>query len=402
MIGGMSTYPTLSLKAGREASTGFHHPWIFSGALVSVPETIPHGSLVYVADRNGTVLGTGTFSNTSSIAVRLLAFSKAVIDQAWVEKKISEAYDKRRLLHYGPSSDTTGYRLVFAEADELPGLIIDMYDNVAVLQISTAGMELLKPVIVAALQAVMKPKAIVERSDIEIRRQEGLELSTGVLAGTIDGPVSFKEHGLTFIADVMQGQKTGFFFDQKDTRSFITRYAAGKKVLNLFSYTGASTVAALKGGATHVHNIDMSEDALAFIPTQLEKNGLEASASTSEADDVFHWLGEESPQQYDMVLLDPPALVKARSQKEAGSKAYHFVNRAAMRLVKNGGIFITSSCSRYLSEEDLAFVLRRAAVQNKMKLSLLHVVRQAGDHPLSIYFPESLYLKSFVCQVSRA
>jgi 23S rRNA (cytosine1962-C5)-methyltransferase len=389
-------YPIIPLKAGREANVGFHHPWIFSGALSSVPSGITHGDLVHVADRQGTIIGTGTFSARSSIAVRVFDFKKAAIDEAWFVRRLQVADERRRLLGFGPGTDTTGYRVVFSEADGLPGLVIDRYGETFVVQISTAGMDRLRPHILAACQTLWSPAAIVERSDLVVRKEEGLQEVVAVHVGEAGKPVPFLEHGLHFTADVLHGQKTGFFLDQKDLRAAVGKLASGRRVLNLFSYTGATTVAALRGGATSVHNVDESAPALAQIAEHIKVNKLDTAASTAQEADVFTWLHEAGDATYDMVIVDPPALVKSRGEKESAAKAYHFLNRAALRLVADGGIFVTSSCSRFFSEEDMAFMLRRASVQAGVTFDVLEVLRQAPDHPVSIYFPESVYLKSFI------
>lgn len=394
-------YPILKLLPGKEANVAFRHPWIFSGALEPAPEGVAHSNLVSVADKKGKILGTGTFSNHSSIAVRVFDFEEAVIDKKWFVKKLKEAEERRVVMGFGTGTQTTGYRLVFGETDGIPGLVVDRYGNVVVLQISTAGLDRLRAEVLAAVIEAYKPKTVIERSDLAARREEGLEGASGVLYGDEPGPIEFLEHGMKFSADVMTGQKTGFFLDQKDLRHAITTMAEDRSVLNLFSYTGASGVAALSGGAESVRNVDSSATALAQCAKHAEMNGLDANLMLTEEADVFQFLGTPAEPQYDMVLLDPPALIKSRRDEEDGKKAYHFLNRAAMRLVKNGGIFITSSCSTYMSEDDLAFTLRRASVQSKLRLDVLGVVRQSPDHPFSVYFPESAYLKSFICRVSR-
>jgi 23S rRNA (cytosine1962-C5)-methyltransferase len=396
----MSAYHVLPLVAGKEANVGFKHPWVFSGALAKVDEKAKHGSLVHVADRHGKIIGTGTYSNKSSIAVRVFAFGDAVIDRAWMAAKLRAAQDRRLMMGYGPDTETTGYRVCFGEADGIPGLVVDRYEDAFVFQMATAGLDALREEVIGAIVDVFAPSVLVERSDMPSRREEGLEPVSQVHIGEAPESVTFKENGLTFVADIVNGQKTGFFFDQKDLRATVGRVAKGS-VLNLFSYTGATGVYAMKGSAERVHNIDGSQAALELVAANAKKNKIKAADITTEEADAFNFMNNNKDSQYDTVIIDPPALIKSGKDAEEGKKAYHFLNRAGMRLVKDGGIFITSSCSHHLPEEDLMFLLRRASVQAGVHLDILASVRQAADHPMSVYFPESLYLKSFVCRVSR-
>lgn len=390
---------TLTLKPGKEANVGFLHPWIFSGALEDLEAK--HGSFVRVADKNGKILATGSFSARSSIAVRCFEFGEAAIDRAWLEKKIEEASERRALMGYGPKTDTSGYRVVFGEADGIPGLVVDRYADTVVFQISTAGMDAMREDVIEAITAVLRPSCLIERSDMAVRAEEGLEDVVKIHKGAADDLVKFEEHGIQFLADPIKGQKTGFFLDQKDARSALSRLAKGKNVLNLFSYSGAASVAMMNGGAKSVHNIDASEEALALCQQHAELHEFSAKKFTVEQADIFQWLGAGQEKKYDVVVMDPPALIKTMKDAEEGRKAYHFLNRAAMRLVEDGGIFATSSCSHFLSEDDLAFTLRRASVQAGLRLDLLQVVRQSPDHPQSVYFPESLYLKTMIFRVSH-
>ena len=394
-------YSVITLAPGKEANVAFHHPWIFSGAILK-PVMAEHGELVQVLDKNGKCLGTGTYSASSSIAIRVMEFGPAQIDKAWFLKRFKDADARRTLMGYGPKTDTTGYRLIFGEADGIPGLVVDRYNDVLVIQIGTAGMDKMRDIVRDALVEVFAPKAIVERSTMPSRREENLPDASGVIFGEDPGLVTFKEAGKEFIADVVNGQKTGFFCDQKETRAAIQHYAAGRaNVANLFSYSGSAGIAALLGGAEHVHNVDASAEALALCMKHAELHGFDAKRFTTEEADLFQWLGKSETPAYDMVILDPPALIKSKADTEEGKKAYHFLNRAAMRLTLDNGILVTSSCSHFMSEEDLAFTLRRASVQAGVKLDLLAITHQSPDHPASVYFPEASYLKTFIFRVSR-
>ena len=394
-------YPKIQLKAGKEANITFRHPWVYSGAIETKPEKLEHGDFVHVTDRKGDIIGTGTYSNASSIAVRVFDFGEAVIDKKWLTAKIKAADERRVLMGYGPDTETTGYRVVFGEADQIPGLVIDRYDDVLVIQIATAGLDALRDVIVECLVSIFKPRAIVERSDMNVRHEEKLQESHGVLFGDAPDLVDFKENGVSFVADVLNGQKTGFFLDQKDLRKRTALLVAGRLVkncLNLFSYSGAAGIMAKLAGEENVHNVDASDLALRLCEKHAKMNGV---TMTTEQADIFQWLNDHQEPAYDIVMMDPPSIIKTSKDAENGKKAYHFLNRAALRLIKDGGIFVTSSCSHFMNEEDFAFTLRRASIQAGVTLEILGVVRQSADHPLSVYFPESAYLKSFICQVRR-
>jgi 23S rRNA (cytosine1962-C5)-methyltransferase len=397
------SYPVIKLVPGKEAAIGFWHPWVFSGAIASIPDEANHGDLVHVADREGKIIGTGMFSNKSSIAVRVFEFKEVVIDRAWFVSKLRAAADRRLLSSSPPFHGGVGggYRLCFGESDNIPGLVVDKYADTIVFQISTMGLDRMREDIVAALDETFTPATIVERSDIAVRREEGLNDFVAIHKGEVSAPIPFVENGLNFIADMQSGQKTGFFLDQRDLRKWILEHHIPGRVLNLFSYSGSAGIAAMKAGAERVHNVDGSVDALELCKKQAELNGIAAEKFTTEISDVFDWMNLNKESRYDAVIMDPPALIKAGRDAEEGKKAYHFLNRAAMRLVNDGGLFITSSCSHFLPEEDLAFILRRASVQAGIRLDVLAVVRQSADHPLSVYFPESAYLKTFICRVSR-
>ncbi len=394
-------YSKITLQPGKDVNVQFRHPWIFSGALAEPPSKDLHGAVVQVTDSRGRVVGTGTFSARSSIAVRVCEFGEALISRSWFAAKLNEAEASRRLLGFGPGRPTDGYRLVFGEADGIPGLVVDRYRDVLVLQISTAGLDNLRDEVVGALIDVFQPRAIVERSDLAVRREEGLNDVVALRHGSDPGIVEFLENGRKCLADVMNGQKTGFFLDQRDLRRGLAGLSSGRRGLNLFSYSGAGAVAALAGGAVSVHNVDSSGPALELGRRQAELNGFGPEAFTVEEADIFQYLGSKNEAAHDLVIMDPPALIKSKNDAEEGRKAYHFLNRAALRLVRDRGLFVTSSCSHFLPEEDLAFILRRASLQAGVTLKVLEVVRQSPDHPQSVYFPEASYLKSFICLARR-
>lgn len=379
------------LKPGRAEAALYGHPWIFSGAIASKDPNIAHGEAVEVRDNRGLLVGSGFFSTTSTITIRLYTRDAREPDRAFLHERLTNAQNRRELMGYTPEHGTTGYRLCFGEADGLPGVVIDRFNDVFVLQISTKGAEKIQPLIVDMLTELFSPRTIVERSDVAGRREEGLPEQTGVLFGESVDAVPYLEHGIEHVALVQSGQKTGAFLDQKSLRQSLTFLAKGKTCANVFCYTGATTRALLAGGATRVTQVDSSAIALAGAPT--------GNAITTVEADAFAWLSESPAYTFDLVAIDPPALIKTQKDKEAGLRAYHFLNRAALRLVKPGGIFVTSSCSHFLSEDDFAHLLRRAASQNQVELLPIARVAQSPDHPVPITFPEAAYLKSFIFHV---
>lgn len=397
----MTDYPKIRLRKGREGSARFRHPWIFSGAVVRVPKDLFDGDPVIVEDCEGRVLGTGTYSARSQISVRLFAFEEAVLDGGFIRRRIQEADGRRRLAGLGPDTADTGCRVVFGESDLLPGLVIDRYGDVFVIQSATAGMDKLCPLVLKALEELFRPRLIVERSDLSTRIEEGVLPGTGIVGGSDKkndavGAANFSQLGLNFISPTLTGQKTGFFLDQRDLRAAIARLSAGRSVLNLFSYSGAHGLFALAGGAKSVLNLDSSVPALEMCLEHARMNGFPAESMICEKADVFDWLTNPPKMRFDMVICDPPALIKSNKHMDAGLAAYRFLNRAAISLLAPGGILVTSSCSHHLSSADFAHILRQASVHEARPLHTLAFIGQAEDHPVSLYFPEAAYLKSFI------
>lgn len=395
----MSEYPVLTLRPGREKSLALRHPWIFSGALQPGGPQPANGGPVLVRDSRGKVLATGTFSARSQIRVRVLSFSRASLDRDFFKERFSRALSRRKRMGYGPGTETTGFRLAFGESDGLAGLVADCYEDVLVLQMATPGIELLRQPLMEALESLLSPRAVILQNDLPSRAEEGLEKGRETAAGALDGPAPFTENGLRFLSDVLEGQKTGFFLDQKDLRRRLAGFCAHARVLNLFSYTGAAGVYALSRGAKSVLNVDASERALSFCREHAERNGLDAGAMETERADVFSFLTEKPKERFDAVFIDPPAIIKSAKDKAAGAKAYHFLNREALSLVRPGGLFATSSCSAHLDRNDFAFMLRKASTQAGRSLFPLAFAGQSPDHPVSPYFPEAEYLKSAVFAV---
>ena len=395
-------YPTIKLKPGRGNPRVTRHPWIFSGAVADKPAGIDHGDIVRVVADDDELVGTGFYSAKSMIAVRLVEFDDVEMNREWLRRAITEANRRRELLGLtAVEGGEPGYRVVFGESDWLPGLVVDRYGHVLVMQFSTAGMERLREDTLAVLTELFAPKTIFERSDSPSRAEEGLSARVERASGEAVDRTPFREGGVVFEADIAEGQKTGFFLDQRRLREWVVRFASGRRVADLFSYSGASGICALAHGASGAVFVDSSARALDGVRRHLEVNSLSPDSTELVEEDVFQWLGARSAPEFDMVILDPPALIKSRKHAESGRKGYHFLNRAALRLINDGGLLISSSCSTHFSEDDLRVTLRRAADQAGVRLHVLAELSQSEDHPVSVYFPEARYLKSLICQVER-
>ncbi|MBP9828052.1 class I SAM-dependent rRNA methyltransferase [Patescibacteria group bacterium] len=394
-------HPMIVLHEGKEFSPKNGHPWIFSGALADVPDLAKTGDIVRVIAHDGSFIGVGTFSKTSSISVRIFTRQDRELDAAFIKERLTSAHARRQLLPYGIDETTTGYRLIFGESDGLPGIIIDRYSDVFVIQTATLGASNLLPLITQALIELFTPRSIVEKSDSPVRKEDALKNEYRVLHGEDVTTVNFKELNLHCIADIKNGQKTGYFLDQKDLRLALRNFAHGN-ILNIFSYTGATTLnALLSPQATIATNVDASQEALDQCLEHARKNGIKEERMQIVCEDAFQYLSNPDVGQFETVIIDPPALIKSSKDATEGKKAYHFLNRAALRKVKDGGIFVTSSCSRQFAEDEFLGTLRKAATQNNQTLHILAAIRQATDHPFSVNFPEAAYLKSFICRVEN-
>ncbi len=393
-------YPTVKIKEGRESSILNHHPWVFTGALNKVSDKVQHGDFVSV-DFGGNIIATGMFSRHSMIAVRVMAFGEVTLDKKWIQIRIRRAAKLRQTCGLLSNPDTTACRLIYGQSDGLPGLVVDKYNDVLVLQIATAGMEKLRQDVIDCLIEEFEPRSIFERSDIVSRTEEKLPELKGAIYGDDVDTVEFVESRRKYIADIKAGQKTGFYLDQRELRNEIQSYSAGRKAVDIFSYTGAAGISALAGGASSVEFIDASSQALDLCKKHTELNGFSEDKIETIETDVFQWISDKKSPEYDLILLDPPALIKSRKHIDAGKKGYHFLNRACLRILKNNGIFVTSSCSAYLTEDLFLEMLRKAANQAEVELQLIKTIHQSPDHPVLLNFPESLYLKSFICRIIR-
>ncbi|MBN8548071.1 MAG: class I SAM-dependent rRNA methyltransferase [Deltaproteobacteria bacterium] len=390
----IENHKTVQLKPGREGSLRRRHPWVFSGALQPLSAELQEGDVVGVKAFGGEVVGYGHYCG-GSIAVKMLSFEKSFDADAYLDKKLSRAIELRRKLGLLGSSETTGFRLVHAEGDDLPGLIVDLYEATAVLQFHSVGMARWRDRLIPLLQRKLpgRLKAIYDKSkDL----------------GTAEGPSNayvwgepqsgeFKENGLCFFADWEHGQKTGFFLDQRDNRKLVGSLASGKRVLNCFSYTGGFSVYALSGGALSVTSVDASAAALAILERNLERNFSNPAHRTLEADCMKFLEKLDAP--YDLVILDPPAFVKHRSALRSGIKGYEFINLAALSQIEPGGILCTFSCSQLLPRADFYDVVERAAKKAGREITVISELHQAACHPVHPNHPEGDYLKGLALEV---
>lgn len=389
--------PRIFLKPGGDKRVGHGHPWAYSNEVRMDAEAkaLAAGQLVELARVDGKALGVGTFNARSLISFRMLDRGSAAIDQGWIERRLAAALALRERLF-----DTPHYRLVHAEADGLPGLIVDRFGDVVVVQAGTAGMETLTDAIVGAIDAVLSPRAIVLKNEGGFRALEGLETYTRIAKGTLDGAVPTAENGLTYFADPLEGQKTGWFFDQRDNHAFVRRLAAGKHTLDLYSYGGGFAVAAAAGGALSVRVVDRSQGALALAEKAGQANGLADRLTFAEADAFaeLERLGD-SGERFGLVVCDPPAFVKSKKDLQAGLKGYRKLARMAARLVEPGGFLCIASCSHNV--EPAAFA-RELAIGIERAGRTGRILREAGaapDHPVHPLLPETGYLKFVALQL---
>ncbi|MCZ7573419.1 MAG: class I SAM-dependent rRNA methyltransferase [Ardenticatenaceae bacterium] len=393
--------PTVTLKRGREKPVRLRHPWIFSGAIARSPAVEP-GTIVEVRDTQGTFLARGYFNPTSQIRVRLLTWDEAEpIDTAFWRRRLVASCARRGGL--AADAGTTAYRLVSAEADLLPGLIVDRYGDWLVVQALTAGIEVRLDELATQLEELLAPRGIYERSDEAVREREGLPLRVGPLAGEPPpaAGVEIRENGLGFFVDLISGHKTGFYLDQRENRELVGTYARGRRVLNCFSYTGGFSVAAAAAGAARVISVDSSEPALQLAERNLALNGLgDRPNDTLLPGNVFEVLRgfRTEERRFDLIVLDPPKFAHSAGQVEAACRGYKDINLLAFQLLEVGGYLATFSCSGLVSADLFQKVVFGAALDAGAEVQILRRLSQTPDHPVLLSFPESAYLKGLLCQ----
>ncbi|RPJ03341.1 MAG: class I SAM-dependent rRNA methyltransferase [Candidatus Aminicenantes bacterium] len=392
--GGGAAVKAVVLKPGRDKAVRNRHHWIFSGAIRDMPD-FEDGAILPVQSSGGELLGHGYFNRKSSITGRMIAFG-AEPPEAAVRHSVERALALRAKF-FDPAV-TNARRLINAEGDGLPGLIADLYDDVLVIQVATLGMEKLKPFIIDLFAGALKPRTIFERSDLPARREEGLEPAEALLAGEPAEKVRILESGISYWVSLVEGQKTGFYLDQRESRRLVRECAAGRRVLNAFAYTGSFSVCALLGGAVKADSVDSSAAAMALAQDNFELNGLASDSGTFFTADVFEFL-REPVLDHDFIILDPPAFAKKRTDVVAGCRGYKDINRLALQRVRTPGLVLTFSCSHFVEESLFQQVVFQAAGEAGRRVRILQRHRQAFDHPVNIYHPETAYLKGFLLYV---
>lgn len=391
-------FPLLTLKPDREKSVLNFHPWIFTGAVKHLASEAQHGDIIAVQTHQKKVLGYGFYDAQSQIVCRMFEISpqpEAPQASYWA-KKLAEAYHIRQKLVASPQ--TTTYRLLHAEGDFLSGVIIDVYDKVAVMQLLIKGTEKIASLLVDALKALGFEYIYLKNKEIT-QRLEGVEQTNGWLTTPYTAPLIVLENGLKFEIDVEKGQKTGFFIDQRDNRELLRHYAKDKKVLNTFSYTGGFSVYALAGQASEVVSVDISKDAIALCEKTVALNFGHEAPHKAIAEDCFDFLKHTTPEEFDIIVLDPPAFAKHKRAVANASRGYMSLNELGFRRVKKGGLVFTFSCSGNIDRDLFRKIVFTAASESGRKVRIIHQLTQPTDHPINIYHPEGEYLKGLVLQV---
>jgi len=390
----MTDRRALVLKPGKEKPILNRHHWIFSGAVRSLPDTAEDGSILPVLSASGELLGHAYINRKCSILGRMVNFDERPPLDA-LSETIGRAVALRESLF---DAGTNAVRLINGEGDAVPGLVVDRYADVLVLQVSTLGMERLKPFVLDRLRNLTSPRTIYERSNAASRREEGLASAEGILHGPAVETVEILEDGLHFVVDIVRSQKTGLYLDQREMRRLVRTLASKKRALNAFSYTGGFTVQALAGGALSAVSVDASEAAVALAAKNVGLNGFPVAPADFVVADVFEYI-RERPLDFDLVILDPPAFAKKKGEVVAACRGYKDLNRIVFQKVPPGTFVLTFSCSFFVEESLFRQVLFQAAREAGRTVRILERHRQAHDHPINIYHPESEYLKGFLLHV---
>jgi 23S rRNA (cytosine1962-C5)-methyltransferase len=391
----------IQLKPKKEESLKRFHPWVFSGAIQRIDGNPAEGDLVEVLDSNRNFLAIGHYQ-IGSISVRIVSFENLPVNNEFWHRKIEQAYAMRLSLGLVSSTFNNTYRLIHGEGDSLPGLIVDVYDETAVMQAHSVGMHEIRQTLAEAIVAnVPAVKNVYYKSETTLPFKAPITPEDGYLIGNETAELSALENGLKFHVDWLRGQKTGFFVDQRENRSLLERYSSGKSVLNMFCYTGGFSVYALRGGAKLVHSVDSSAKAIDLTDKNVEANFPKDTRHKSFDEDAFKFLNNlhTLDQQYDLIILDPPAFAKHREAIRNALKGYKRLNAKAFEQIKPGGILFTFSCSQVITKEQFRLAVFSAAAESKCNVRILHQLSQPADHPINIYHPEGEYLKGLVLWV---
>ena len=387
------------LRKGKEESLKRFHPWVFSGAVHHTEGDLAEGDIVEVLNNEGRFVALGHWQ-VGSIAVRVLTFNRQKIDLEFWKKRLTTALDVRKSIGVAGTPYNNMYRLVHGEGDNLPGLIIDIYGENAVMQAHSVGMHVSRMQIAEALKAVMGDtlKAIYYKSETTLPFKASLGQENGFILGESNDNVAI-ENGLKFYIDWLKGQKTGFFVDQRENRSLLEKYSRGRKVLNMFCYTGGFSVYAMRGGAELVHSVDSSAKAVDLVNANIELNFPDDKRHKAFAEDAFRFLDEMKEGAYDLIILDPPAFAKHKDALKNALRGYTKLNVKAFEKIPAGGILFTFSCSQAVNKDQFRMAVFTAAAMAKRKVRILHQLHQPADHPINIYHPEGEYLKGLVVYV---
>ena len=375
------------------------HPWIFASAVERVDGNPGSGKTVLVLDEHGKSIAKAAYSPNSQIRARVWTTSDETVDRKFLENRIRDSINRRDSLRQ--EGKTTALRLIYGEADGVPGLVVDQYNKTIVMQILSAGAEFQRNEIIGILKDLLNPDCLYERSDVEVRGLEGLPVREELVTGNLpENGLVIEENGIKYQIDVAGGQKTGFYIDQRDNRQKVSGLAQGKDVLNCFCYTGGFTLNALAGGAKSVLSVDSSASALEQLKQNIALNGLEEERSEIIEGDVFKLLRlfRDQARSFDVIVLDPPKFAPTISQAEKASRAYKDINLLAIKLLRPGGILVTFSCSGGITRDLFQKIVAGAALDAGADLRILEQLSQSADHPVLLSFPESFYLKGLICK----
>lgn len=391
-------YKKILLKKGKEESLQRFHPWVFSGAIAQMDNSIEEGDLVTVFAHNGTLIGNGHYQ-IGSIAVRMLTFDETAINEAFFEQRLVDALRVRQALGL-MRDDNNAFRLVHGEGDFLPGLVVDIYGNTAVMQAHSPGMHFGRNLIAQALTRL--PGGLVRnvyyKSETTLPYKAQLDPQNDYIIGNYDTDVAM-ENGLKFHVDWLKGQKTGFFVDQRENRRLLEHYSKDRKVLNMFCYTGGFSFYAMRGGAQLVHSVDSSAKAISLTNENVRLNFPDDPRHEAFAEDAFKFLDNMDQDAYNLIILDPPAFAKHKSALRNALIGYRKLNAKAFEKIAPGGILFTFSCSQAVNKEQFRLAVFSAAAQSRRRVRILHQLTQPADHPINIYHPEGEYLKGLVLYV---